>query len=59
MDCPSEENLIRMKLGSLDFFKLDFDLERRTLYVFHEHKEENIESALNELNLGSKKNCHY
>jgi len=55
MDCPSEENLIRMKLGSLDFFKLDFDLERRTLYVFHEHKEENIESALNELNLGSKK----
>ena len=55
MDCPSEENLIRMKLSSFDLFKLDFDLESRTLYVFHENKIENIEIALNELNLGSKK----
>ena len=55
MDCPSEENLIRMKLSSFDLFKLDFDLESRTLYVFHENKMANIEIALNELNLGSKK----
>lgn len=44
-----------MKLSSFDLFKLDFDLESRTLYVFHENKMANIEIALNELNLGSKK----
>ena len=32
MDCPCEENLIRMKLQSLDTIaKLDFDLANRTL----------------------------
>jgi Co/Zn/Cd efflux system component len=55
MDCPSEENLIRMKLSSYDFYILDFDIEKRTLYVFHENSVTNIESALNELNLGSEK----
>ena len=33
MDCPSEENIIRMKLAELgdDIASLDFDLRKRTL----------------------------
>lgn len=33
MDCPSEENIIRMKLGELGtaVVALDFELRRRTL----------------------------
>ena len=36
MDCPSEENLIRMKLDGITSIKhLDFDIPNRTLTVFH------------------------
>ena len=36
MDCPSEENLIRMKLDSIsDIKNLDFDLTNKTLTVYH------------------------
>ena len=37
MDCPSEENIIRMKLAELgdDIASLDFDLRKRTLAVTH------------------------
>ena len=35
MDCPSEENLIRMKLEGLsEIKKPEFDLEKRNLSVF-------------------------
>ena len=37
MDCPSEENLIRMKLEDIpDIEKLDFDIHNRTLTIYHE-----------------------
>lgn len=53
MDCPSEENMIRMKLDGLSFFKLDFDIPTRNLYVYHEGDVQPIAAALNDLNLGS------
>lgn len=62
MDCPSEENLIRMKLDGISSIKnLDFDIPNRELTVFYEEKEDNneeiiqIEKSLSELNLGTKK----
>ncbi len=56
MDCPSEENLIRMKLEGISEIKnLDFDLENRKLTVIHSGKNEEIVSKLNELNLGTEK----
>lgn len=56
MDCPSEENLIRMKLDGLsNIVHLDFDIPNRKLSVFHNEDLDFIESALQELNLGCKK----
>lgn len=54
MDCPSEENLIRLKLADITCVKhMDFDIANRSLDVFHEDKIQLIESALESLNLGS------
>ncbi len=56
MDCPSEENLIRMKLdGILSIVNLDFDIANRKLTVFHSGEIDQIEKSLLELNLGGKK----
>ncbi len=56
MDCPSEENLIRMKLDGLPEIKtLDFDIENRKLLVFHSGENPEIEKRLKELNLGSER----
>lgn len=55
MDCPSEENLIRMKLDGLEGVKnLDFDLSDRKLTVFHEGSVEQIENSIADLNLGGQ-----
>lgn len=55
MDCPSEENLIRLKLGNFSAVKnLQFDLTKRTLTVYHVEELDRIENALVELNLDSK-----
>lgn len=55
MDCPSEENLIRMKLDSIpDIHKLSFDIQNRKLTVFHSSQLEPIEKSIAELNLGSE-----
>lgn len=55
MDCPSEENLIRIKLDEFSAVKsLRFDLAERKLEVFHNGELNKIENALNELNLGSR-----
>lgn len=55
MDCPSEENLIRLKLdGIKEVEKLDFDIEARRLVVFHSEKNNQITERLKELNLGSE-----
>ncbi|MCF6358136.1 MAG: cation diffusion facilitator family transporter [Draconibacterium sp.] len=55
MDCPSEENLVRLKLDGLSIIKkLDFDIENRKLTVFHTDKNREIEKRLKELNLGAE-----
>lgn len=44
-----------MKLSSFNIIKLEFDLEKRILYVYHDNAIDTIENALDELGLGSKK----
>ncbi len=56
MDCPSEENLIRMKLDEISSIaSLDFDIPNRKLTIFHTAQIDLIEKSLLELNLGGKK----
>ncbi|XLS30546.1 cation transporter [Flavobacteriaceae bacterium M23B6Z8] len=56
MDCPSEENLIRMKLeGITQVVHLDFDIPNRKLTVFHNGQIDQIEKAILDLNLGGRK----
>lgn len=56
MDCPSEENLIRIKLdGILSIKNLEFDIPSRKLTVYHLGEIDQIESSLLELNLGAQK----
>lgn len=56
MDCPSEENLIRMKLDGISGIRnLDFDIPERKLTVFHEGETQFIESSILQLNLGGRK----
>lgn len=55
MDCPSEENLIRLKLdGVKDISRLDFDIENRKLTVYHKNNLALIDKSIAELNLDSK-----
>lgn len=55
MDCPSEENMIRMKLDGLTVIKkLDFDIENRNLIVYHSEENQEIQNKLEELGLGAK-----
>lgn len=55
MDCPSEENLVRLKLDGISAIKnLDFDLSTRRLTVFHEGDLKRIENSINDLDLGGK-----
>ena len=54
MDCPSEENMIRLKLSEItDVRHLDFDIDNRILQVYHDDTLDSIDDALKELNLGS------
>jgi len=56
MDCPSEENIIRMKLdGISSIANLDFDIPNRRLTVFQSGEINQIEKSVIELNLGGKK----
>ena len=55
MDCPSEENLIRLKLeGISSIAHLDFDIPNRKLSVFHSGEPDSIEKSILELNLGGR-----
>jgi Co/Zn/Cd efflux system component len=55
MDCSSEEQLVRMKLGDLaEIRSLSFDLPNRTLRVHHDGDPAPIAQALDELNLQSR-----
>ena len=54
MDCPSEEALIRMKLGEIpEIIKIDINIRDRKATIFHKDKTSEIEKSLNELQLGS------
>jgi Co/Zn/Cd efflux system component len=56
MDCPSEENLIRIKLDGISGIKnLAFDIPNRKLTVFHNGKTDQIEKSIIELDLGGQK----
>lgn len=54
MDCPSEENLIRMKLdGVKGIRQLEFDIENRRLSVVHLGENSEITERLESLMLGT------
>lgn len=54
MDCPSEEHVIRMKLGGLHVIQnLNFNFELRELIVHHEGEPYEITSRLNSLDFGT------
>jgi cation transport ATPase len=56
MDCPSEENLIRMKLDGITEVKhLEFDIPNRKLSVMHTGQLTEIKRSLMDLNLGIKR----
>lgn len=55
MDCPSEENLIRMSLDGLTGIKsLQFDLAKREVTIVHTEDSSVILSRLEPLNFGVK-----
>lgn len=50
MDCPSEENLVRMQLDNVKAVKsLDFDIPHRQLVVLHNGELDKIESSIKAL----------
>jgi len=54
MDCPSEEQMIRMKLDGVSQIKeLKFDIPNRMLEVVHEGDSEPIESSIDDLSFDS------
>lgn len=53
MDCPSEENLIRMALGKVSGIdNIAFDLNARTVTVLHHGKADALVEVLQPLRLG-------
>jgi Co/Zn/Cd efflux system component len=55
MDCPSEEQVIRMKFNGLeDIERLAFDLPARRLQIWHRQDPELLTSALESLNWGAQ-----
>lgn len=55
MDCPSEENLIKIKLNEISVIhNLDFDIPNRKLTVYHYGELESIKSSIAELNFGDE-----
>lgn len=55
MDCPSEEQMIRMKLQGLESVRgLDFDIPNRRLSVLHDGDYEAIFSRLDTLDFNTK-----
>ncbi len=55
MDCPSEEQMIRMKLADLNNINaMEFDIPNRTLMVYHKDAHERILDKLEELKFDTK-----
>jgi len=54
MDCPSEEQMIRLKLeGLTGINSMRFDIPNRQLDIYHTNNHEPIFEALNDLQLGA------
>jgi Co/Zn/Cd efflux system component len=54
MDCPSEEQMIRLKLeGLTDITSMQFDIPNRKLDIYHTDNYEPIFKALDDLQLGA------
>lgn len=54
MDCPSEEQLVRMKLEGIESIKkLEFDILKRILTVIHQDDNDLITQKIDELNFDS------
>ena len=54
MDCPSEEQMIRMKLSEMEkIHQLEFDIPKRKLAVIHESDSKFILTSLEELKLNT------
>ncbi len=52
MDCPSEEQMIRMKLEGMDSIQqLSFDIPQRKLTIFHTGEVETFEQSIHDLKL--------
>ena len=55
MDCPTEEQIIRMKLDGIKAIrKLEFDLNGRNLTVYHNGGIDDIKNSLDSLGFGTK-----
>lgn len=55
MDCPSEERIIRMRLDEVKgITKLDFNLQARTLIIFHDVDPNYLLNLLVPLNFGAE-----
>ena len=54
MDCPSEENMIRMKLDDIsEIRQLDFDIPKRSLTVYHSGNRQQIKDRIDSLDFDS------
>jgi len=54
MDCPSEEQIIRMKLAdNLSIKQLSFDLANKNLTILHDGELTEIKNAIDSLNFGA------
>jgi Co/Zn/Cd efflux system component len=55
MDCPAEEQMVRMKMAGVSAVKrLVFDLEGRNLTVYHDGELEAVKTTLGSLHFGEK-----
>lgn len=56
MDCPSEENLIRIAFAGFgDEIAFEFDIPNRKVHVYHSDTPEKVETAMKSLGLGARR----
>ncbi|WP_216186968.1 cation transporter, partial [Polynucleobacter sp. MWH-HuK1] len=53
MDCPSEEQMIRMALSSLSTYSMSFDIPNRKLVIYHTEDPSEVLAKLEPLNFGA------
>jgi len=59
MDCPSEEQMIRMALGSLFIHSMDFDIPNRKIVICHGEEPNTVLDKLVPLGFGAKIDSSY